>query len=38
VISQDGVLIGRVDQAYDDFSRVMLISDSKSAADVEVQG
>lgn len=38
VISQDGVLIGRVEQAYDDFSRVMLISDSKSAADVEVQG
>ncbi|MFA5747135.1 MAG: rod shape-determining protein MreC [Candidatus Paceibacterota bacterium] len=37
VISQEGVLVGRVEQAYDDFSRVMLISDSKSAADVEVQ-
>jgi len=38
VITQDGVLVGRVDQTYDDFSRVMLVSDSKSAVDVEVQG
>lgn len=38
VMSQEGVLVGRIDEIYDDFSRVMLVSDPKSAADVEIQG
>lgn len=38
VLSQDGVLVGKIDQVYDGFSRVIMISDAKSATDVEIQG
>ena len=38
VLSQDGILVGKIDQVYDDFSRVIMISDAKSATDVEIQG
>jgi rod shape-determining protein MreC len=38
VLSREGILVGKIDRAYDDFSRVIMISDAKSATDVEIQG
>jgi rod shape-determining protein MreC len=38
VLSQEGSLVGRVEEVYEDFSRIMLISNTKSAAGVEIEG
>lgn len=38
VITMEGALVGRIEESYEDFSRVMMISSEKSAADVEIQG
>lgn len=37
VVSREGILIGRIEDVYDDFSRVIFISHTKSVTDVEFQ-
>jgi len=37
VVSSEGILVGRIEDVYDDFSRVILVSHAKSVIDVEFQ-
>jgi len=38
VITEEKVLLGRIEEVYRNFSKVMLISNKKSSFDAEVQG
>jgi len=37
VITPERILLGRIDKVYDDFSRIILVSNTKSIIDVEIQ-